>query len=220
MRIVIAEDAAVVREGLVQLLRDRGLDVVASVGDAEALLAAVAEHLPDAVVADIRMPPDHRDEGLRAALALRERYPRLGVLLFSQYVETRYADRLAATGMAGFGYLLKERVVDVGDFVDALHRVAEGGTALDPEVVSQLLAARGAGAHGQDGGLAALTDREHEVLALMAEGRTNAAIATALGISQRAVEKHTAGIFTKLRLPRTEDGHRRVLAVLRYLDGA
>ncbi|GGX31961.1 response regulator transcription factor [Streptomyces lomondensis] len=214
MRIVIAEDAAVVREGLVQLLRDRGLDVVASVGDAEALLAAVAEHRPDAVVADIRMPPTFRDEGLRVALALRERHPRLGVLLFSQYVETRYADRLAATGMSGFGYLLKDRVVDVGDFVDALHRVAAGGTALDPEVVSQLLFAR----HARDG-LSALTAREHEVLALMAEGRTNTGVASALGISQRAVEKHTAGIFTKLGLQRTEEGHRRVLAVLRYLKG-
>ncbi|NGN68748.1 response regulator transcription factor [Streptomyces sp. A7024] len=213
MRIVIAEDAVVVREGLVQLLRDRGLEVVAAVGDAEALLAAVAEHRPDVVVADIRMPPTHRDEGLRAALALRERHPDLGVLLFSQYVETRYADRLAATGMAGFGYLLKERVVDVGDFVDALHRVAAGGTALDPEVVSKLLAAR----HAADG-LAELTAREHEVMGLMAEGRTNAAIAIALGVSQRAVEKHTASIFTKLDLPRTDSGHRRVLAVLRYLQ--
>jgi DNA-binding NarL/FixJ family response regulator len=215
MRIVIAEDAAIIREGLVRLLRDRGLDVVASVGDAEALLDAVAEHRPDAVVADIRMPPDYRDEGLRAALALRERYPRLGVLLFSQYVETRYADRLAATGMAGVGYLLKERVVDVGDFIDALHRVAAGGTALDPEVVAQLLAAR-----RPEHGLSALTDRERTVLALMAEGRTNTAIASALDISLRAVEKHTAGIFTKLGLPRTEEGHRRVLAVLRYLEEA
>jgi DNA-binding NarL/FixJ family response regulator len=213
MRVVVAEDAAVVREGLVQLLRDRGLEVVASVGDADALLVAVDEHRPDAVVADIRMPPTHRDDGLRAALTLRERYPRLGVLLFSQYVETRYADRLAATGLAGFGYLLKERVVDVGDFVDALHRVAAGGSALDPEVVSHLLAARRTG-----DGLSALTAREHDVLGSMAEGRTNAAIATALGISQRAVEKHAANIFTKLALPRTEDGHRRVLAVLRYLD--
>ncbi|MEV7416046.1 response regulator transcription factor [Streptomyces sp. NPDC089919] len=215
MRIVIAEDAVVVREGLVRLLRDRGLEVAAAVGDAEALLSAVAEHRPDAVVADIRMPPTHRDEGLRAALTLRERYPDLGVLLFSQYVETRYADRLAATGMSGFGYLLKERVVDVGDFVDALHRVAAGGTALDPEVVSTLLAARQA-AHG----LAELTAREHEVLGLMAEGRTNAGIAAGLAISQRVVEKHTASIFTKLDLPRTEAGHRRVLAVLRYLQGA
>ncbi|MFI9600064.1 response regulator [Streptomyces sp. NPDC052043] len=214
MRIVIAEDAAVVREGLVQLLRDRGLDIAAAVGDAEALLEAVEEHRPDVVVADIRMPPTHRDEGLRAALTLRERYPDLGVLLFSQYVETRYANRLAATGMSGFGYLLKERVVDVSDFVDALHRVAAGGTALDPEVVSKLLAAQHT-AHG----LAELTAREHEVLGLMAQGHTNAAIAEGLGISQRVVEKHTASIFTKLDLPRTEAGHRRVLAVLRYLQG-
>jgi DNA-binding NarL/FixJ family response regulator len=212
MRIVIAEDAAVVREGLVQLLRDRGLDVVASVGDAQALLAAVADHRPDAVVADVRMPPTHRDEGLQAALTLRERYPELGVLLFSQYVEVRYADRLAATGMAGFGYLLKDRVLDVTDFVDALHRVAAGGLALDPEVVAQMLSAR----HARDG-LSALTARERDVLALMAEGHTNAAIASALEISQRAVEKHTASIFTKLGLPRTAQGHRRVLAVLRYL---
>lgn len=213
MRIVIAEDAAVVREGLVQLLRDRGLDVVAAVGDADALLDAVDAHLPDVVVADIRMPPTHKDEGLRAALELRLRHPDLGVLLFSQYVETRYADRLAATGMSGFGYLLKDRVVDVADFVDALHRVADGGTALDPEVVTRLLAAR-----RKEDGLSGLTSRERDTLALMAEGRTNTAIAAALGISQRAVEKHTAGIFTKLGLPRTEEGHRRVLAVLRYLD--
>ncbi|MEV6569397.1 response regulator transcription factor [Streptomyces kronopolitis] len=214
MRIVIAEDAAVVREGLVQLLRDRGLDIAAAVGDAEALLVAVEEHRPDVVVADIRMPPTHRDEGLRAALTLRKRYPDLGVLLFSQYVETRYANWLAATGMSGFGYLLKERVVDVGDFVDALHRVASGGTALDPEVVSKLLTAQHTAR-----GLAELTAREHQVLALMAQGHTNAGIAEGLGISQRVVEKHTASIFTKLGLPRTEAGHRRVLAVLRYLQG-
>ncbi|WP_326019835.1 response regulator transcription factor [Streptomyces endophyticus] len=214
MRIVVAEDAAVVREGLVHLLRDRGLDVVAAVGDAEALVAAVEEQHPDAVVADIRMPPTHRDDGLRAALELRERHPDLGVLLFSQYVETRYADRLAAGGLAGLGYLLKERVVDIDEFVDALHRVADGGTALDPEVVTQLLAARRSA-----GALSALTGREREVLSAMAEGRTNAAIADALGVSRRAVEKHTAAIFDKLNLPRTESQHRRVLAVLHYLDG-
>ncbi|WP_212914969.1 response regulator transcription factor [Streptomyces sp. TS71-3] len=213
MRIVVAEDAAVVREGLVQLLRDRGLDVVAAVGDAEALVAAVEEQRPDAVVADIRMPPTHRDDGLRAALKLRERHPDLGVLLFSQYVETRYADRLAAGGLAGLGYLLKERVVDIEEFVDALRRVADGGTALDPEVVAQLLAARRSAE-----ALSALTRREHEVLSAMAEGRTNAAIADALGVSRRAVEKHTAAIFDKLGLPRTESRHRRVLAVLHYLD--
>ncbi|ATL31073.1 response regulator transcription factor [Streptomyces formicae] len=213
LRIVVAEDAAVVREGLVQLLRDRGLDVVAAVGDADALVTAVEEQRPDAVVADIRMPPTHRDDGLRAALALRERHPDLGVLLFSQYVETRYADRLAAGGLAGLGYLLKERVVDIAEFVDALQRVATGGTALDPEVVAQLLSARRSAAS-----LSPLTEREHEVLSAMAEGRTNAAIADALGISRRAVEKHTAAIFDKLALPRTESQHRRVLAVLHYLD--
>jgi DNA-binding NarL/FixJ family response regulator len=213
LRIVVAEDAAVVREGLVQLLRDRGLDVVAAVGDAEALVAAVEEQRPDAVVADIRMPPTHRDDGLRAALRLRERHPDLGVLLFSQYVETRYADRLVAGGLAGLGYLLKERVVDIDVFVDALRRVADGGTALDPEVVAQLLAARRSAE-----ALSALTGREREVLSAMAEGRTNAAIADALGVSRRAVEKHTAAIFDKLGLPRTESQHRRVLAVLHYLD--
>ncbi|MFE0172293.1 response regulator [Streptomyces sp. NPDC059002] len=213
MRIVVAEDAAVVREGLVQILRDRGLDVVAAVGDADALVAAVEERRPDAVVADIRMPPTHRDDGLRAALTLRERHPGLGVLLFSQYIETRYADRLAADGLAGLGYLLKERVLDIDEFVDALHRVADGGTALDPEVVTQLLAAR----HTAEA-LAPLTAREREVLSAMAEGRTNAAIADTLGVSRRAVEKHTAAIFDKLGLPRTDAQHRRVLAVLHYLD--
>ncbi|MGW3273891.1 response regulator [Streptomyces kronopolitis] len=213
MRIVVAEDAAVVREGLVQLLRERGLDVVAAVGDADALVAAVEEQRPDAVVADIRMPPTHRDDGLRAALKLRERFPDLGVLLFSQYVETRYADRLAAVGLAGLGYLLKERVADIDQFVDALHRVADGGTALDPEVVSQLMAARRTAE-----ALSPLTTREREVLSTMAEGHTNAAIADMLGISRRAVEKHTAAIFDKLGLPRTDAQNRRVLAVLHYLD--
>ncbi|WP_037580398.1 response regulator [Phaeacidiphilus oryzae] len=215
MRVVVAEDAAVVREGLVQILRDRDLDVVAAVGDADALVAAVEELRPDAVVADIRMPPTHRDDGLRAALELRERHPELGVLLFSQYVETRYADRLAGgpSGLAGLGYLLKERVVDIDEFVAALRRVAAGGTALDPEVVAQLLAARRAAET-----LSALTGREREVLSAMAEGRTNGGIAESLGVSRRAVEKHTAAIFDKLGLPRTESQHRRVLAVLHYLD--
>lgn len=212
MRVVIAEDAAIVREGLVQLLRDRDFSVVAAVADADALLVAVDEHHPDVVVTDIRMP--QRDEGLRAALTLRERYPDLGILLFSQYVETRDADRLAATGMAGIGYLLKERVVDVEEFVAALRRVAAGGTALDPDVVTRMLGAR----HTRDG-LSRLSPREHDVLRLMAEGRTTAGIAGALDVSQRAVEKHTAAIFAKLDLPRTDEEHRRVLAVLRYLDG-
>ncbi|MFF1919859.1 response regulator transcription factor [Streptomyces sp. NPDC058221] len=212
MRIVIAEDSAIVREGLVQLLTERELDVVAAVGRADALIAAVGEHRPDAVVADIRMPPGHRDEGLRAAVELRRRHPGLGVLLFSQYIETRYIDVLLADGPAGIGYLLKDRVVDVDDFVSALHRVATGGTALDPDVVSRLLAARGA-----HEGLGSLSARERQVLEHMAAGLTNAAVAHRMEISQRAVEKHVASIFDKLGLERGENEHRRVLAVLRYL---
>ena len=214
MRIVIAEDAAVVREGLVGLLTDRGLDVVAAVGDPDALLAAVGTHRPDAVVADIRMPPTHRDEGLRAAAAIRHRHPGTGVLLFSQYIETRYADTLLADGAEGIGYLLKDRVLDVDDFVDALRRVVAGGTALDPEVVARLLAARTESAAA---GLDALTARERETLELMAAGLTNAAVAARMGVSQRAVEKHVATVFDKFALPRTAQEHRRVLAVLRYL---
>jgi len=213
MRVVIAEDSAILREGLVQLLALRGIDVAAAVGDAEALHSAVAEHEPDAAVIDIRLPPGQTDEGLRAAIAIRRERPEMGVLIFSQYVETRYASQLLAGDAAGVGYLLKERVVDIGEFTDALARVAAGGTALDPEVVSQLL---GAGRRGS--ALDALTAREREVLALMAEGRTNAAIAEAFVISERAVEKHVAGIFTKLGLPPSGPGHRRVLAVLRYLE--
>lgn len=209
MRIVIAEDAAVIREGLVQLLDDRGLEVVAAVADADALLAAVTEHSPDVVVADIRMPPTHRDEGLRAAVELRRRHPGVGVLLFSQYVETHYVDALLANGPSGIGYLLKDRVLDVDDFVEALHRVADGGTALDPHVVSRLLGARP--------GLDSLSVRERQTLELMAEGLTNAGIARRMTITQRAVEKHVAAIFDKLGLERGEDEHRRVLAVLKLL---
>jgi DNA-binding NarL/FixJ family response regulator len=205
MRVVIAEDAALLREGLIRLLEDRGHEVRAAVADGDALLAAVAEHRPDVAVVDIRMPPTHTDEGLRAALELRRRHPGTGVLVFSQYIETRYATQLLAGGAAGVGYLLKE-------FADALARVAAGGTALDPEVVGQLL---GAGRHAQ--GLAALTPREREVLALMAEGRSNAGIAAALVVSGGAVEKHVANIFGKLGLPPSEGDNRRVLAVLRYL---
>ncbi|GAA2084804.1 response regulator transcription factor [Streptomyces albiaxialis] len=215
MRIVIAEDAAVVREGLVGLLTDRDLDVVAAVGDPDALLAAVDEHRPDAVVADIRMPPTHRDEGLRAAAEIRRRHPGTGVLLFSQYIETRYADTLLADGAEGIGYLLKDRVLDVDDFVDALRRVVAGGTALDPDVVARLFAARASGAAAPR--LDALTPRERETLELMASGLTNTAIAARMEISQRAVEKHVATIFDKFALPRTAQEHRRVLAVLRYL---
>jgi DNA-binding NarL/FixJ family response regulator len=210
VRIVIAEDAAILRDGLTQLLATRGHEVVAGVGDAGALRAAVAEYRPDVAIVDIRMPPSHTNEGLRAAIELRGAHPGLGILLFSQYIETRYAAELLAGSPAGVGYLLKERVADIDDFVDALQRVATGGTALDPEVVSHLL---GADRRGLD----ALTPREQEVLALMAEGRTNAAIAKALIVSDRAVEKHIANIFTKLGLPPSESDHRRVLAVLRYL---
>jgi DNA-binding NarL/FixJ family response regulator len=212
MRVVIAEDSALLRDGLVQLLQLRGVEVAAAVGDAESLLERVAEHRPDVAVVDIRLPPTQTDEGIRAAVRLREEHPGTGVLVFSQYVETRYATRLLGDP-AGFGYLLKERVVDIGEFVDAMERVASGGTALDPEVVSQLF---GASRRGRV--LDALTPREREVLALMAEGRTNHAIAAALTVSERAVEKHIANIFLKLDLPPSDTGHRRVLAVLRYLD--
>jgi DNA-binding NarL/FixJ family response regulator len=212
MRVVIAEDAAMMREGLVRLLTDRGHAVTAAVGDAEALRSAVAADPPDVAVVDIRMPPTHTDEGLRAALELRRDHPDVGVLVFSQYVETRYATRLLADNPSGVGYLLKDRVADVADFADALARVAAGGTALDPEVVGHLLRA----SRHRDL-LAALTAREREVLALMAEGKSNAGIAAALVITAGVVEKHVASIFTKLDLPASDAANRRVLAVLRYL---
>jgi DNA-binding NarL/FixJ family response regulator len=211
LRVVIAEDAALFREGLARLIADRGHQVVAAVSDAGALIAAVAEHDPDVAVADIRMPPTHTDEGLRAAIELRRDHPRTGVLLLSQYIETVYAARLLGGNAAGIGYLLKDRVADVAEFADALTRVAAGGTALDPEVVSQLVRASRAG------GLATLTPRERDVLALMAEGRSNAGIADALVVSAGVVEKHVASIFGKLGLPPSEADNRRVLAVLRYL---
>src|SRR5215469_15471756 len=216
MRIVIAEDSAVVRAGLAEILADRGHVVVAAVGNAEDLRAAVGEHQPDVAVVDVRMPPGYTDEGLRAAIAIRRDHPRTGVLVFSQYIETRYtADLLGAAsgGAAGVGYLLKDRVADVGEFVEALSRVAAGGTALDPEVVTQLL-----GASRRTDGLAALTARERDVLALMAEGRSNSAIAGILVVSERAVEKHVSNIFSKLGLAPSDADHRRVLAVLRYLE--
>jgi DNA-binding NarL/FixJ family response regulator len=212
VRIVIAEDTAILRDGLVQLLRSRGQEVAAAVGDAPALLAAVAEHRPDVAVVDIRLPPDHTDEGVRAAVELRRLYPDLGILMFSQYVEASFATALLAHSSKGVGYLLKERVVDIDDFVDALARVASGGTALDPEVVTQLV-----GANRRPERAERLTPREAEVMALVAEGRTNAAIAGTLVIGERAVEKHVANIFTKFDLPQTDVDHRRVLAVLRYL---
>jgi DNA-binding NarL/FixJ family response regulator len=212
VRIVIAEDTAILREGLAQLLTMRGHEVVAAVVDATALVEAVAEHHPNVAVIDIRMPPTHTDEGLRAALRLRRADPTLGVLLFSQYVETSFVRELLADGSSGVGYLLKERVTDLDEFTSALDRVAAGGTALDPEVVTQLFGSR------RDG-LATLTPREREVLALMAEGRTNAAIARTLVVTERAIEKHVANIFGKLGLSVSDGDHRRVLSVLRYLEG-
>ena len=214
MRVVIAEDAGLLREGLTAMLADRGHQVCAAVGDAAALLAAVKEHDPDVAVVDIRMPPTHTDEGLRAALQLRAEHPGTGVLVFSQYIETRYATRLLEGNASGIGYLLKDRVADVAEFADALERVGSGGTALDPEVVSQLL-----GASRRSTGLASLTSRERDVLSLMAEGRSNAGIAAALVVSASVVEKHVASIFAKLGLPPSESDNRRVLAVLQYLGG-
>ncbi len=220
LRVVIAEDSAVVRAGLAEILADRGHVVAAAVGDADALRAAVAEHRPDVTVVDVRMPPTHTDEGLRAAIAIRRDHPGVGVLVFSQYIETRYAAELLGAGQAGrggsaagVGYLLKDRVADVSEFIEALSRVAAGGTALDPEVVTQLL-----GASRRADGLGTLTVREREVLGLMAEGRSNGAIAGLLVVSERAVEKHVGNIFSKLGLAPSDADHRRVLAVLRYLE--
>jgi DNA-binding NarL/FixJ family response regulator len=213
LRIVIAEDAALFRAGLTRLLEDDGHQVCAAVADGEALLAAVAGHRPDVVIVDIRMPPSYTDEGLRAALELRRTRPETGVLVLSQYIETRYAASLLHGSPAGVGYLLKDRVADVDEFTDAVRRVAAGGTALDREVVSQLLAA---GQHS--GTLDPLTPRERDVLALMAEGRSNTGIAAALFLAPGTVEKHIASIFGKLRLPASETDNRRVLAVLRYLE--
>ena len=217
MRLVIAEDSVILRDGLVALLTRRGHEVVAAVGDGEALVAevgrlAVLGELPDVVIIDIRMPPTFTDEGLRAALALRESSPELGVLLFSQYVETRFVSDLLTGGAEGVGYLLKDRVADVSEFLDALTRIAGGQTVLDPEVVSQLM-----GASRLDDGLGRLTPREREVLGLMAQGRSNTAIAENLFLSYGAVEKNVTSIFGKLGLPQDAGDHRRVLAVLRYL---
>lgn len=213
MRVVLAEDAVLLREGLVGLLERFGHTVVAAVGDCAALLAAVHEHAPDIVVTDVRMPPGFSEEGLRAALELRAENPRLPVLVLSQYVEQTYAaELLDSAGGAGVGYLLKDRIGDVREFIDALDRVAGGGTVVDHEVVRQLLARR------RDP-LERLTPRELEVLGLIAEGRSNASIAKELFVTEAAVAKHIASIFTKLDLPPAADGHRRVLAVLAYLRG-
>ena len=213
MRIVIAEDTALLREGLAGLLEDAGHSVVARVGEAETLLAVVEEHDPDLAIVDVRMPPTYEDEGMIAAAEIRSSHPRTAVLVLSQHVESRHAVELVGTG-AGFGYLLKDRVLDVDEFLDAAQRVADGGSALDPEVVKQLLSPP------QDDGLAELTAREREVLALMAEGRTNAGIAKQLWLTERTVETHVSSILGKLGLSNLVEGHRRVLAVLAYLRAA
>jgi DNA-binding NarL/FixJ family response regulator len=213
MRVVIAEDLALLREGIVALLRENSIDVVAQVEDGPALLRAIAGHRPDLAIIDVRLPPTFTDEGLRAAIEARYRQPELGVLVLSQYVETAYASELIGENTAGIGYLLKERVGDVRAFLDALQSVAAGGTVLDRQVVTQLLAARG----GTEDALSALTAREREVLELMAEGRSNAAIAESLVVTPGAVEKHITNIYAKLGLPACEVDHRRVLAVLTYL---
>jgi DNA-binding NarL/FixJ family response regulator len=212
LRVVIAEDLALLRDGLIRLLRDTGFEVAAAVGDGEAFLAAVTEHRPDVCVVDVRLPPDFHDEGVRAALEARRAIPGLPVLILSQYVEQTYAVELLGDGTGGVGYLLKDRVADVGEFVESVRRVAGGGTALDPEVVAELLVPT-----GPEDPLGRLSPREREVLALMAEGRTNHAIAGRLAISASAIEKHVSAIFGKLGLQASADDHRRVLAVAAHL---
>jgi DNA-binding NarL/FixJ family response regulator len=214
VRVVIAEDLALLRDGMVRLLAANGFDVVAAVADADALVHAVRQERPDVAIVDIRLPPSFRDEGLRAALELRRTVPETAILVVSQYVEHTYAaELLAGAGSSGgVGYLLKDRVIDVDDFVEAVRRVGSGGAALDPEVVAQLLGRRGTSA------VDALTPREQEVLRLMAEGRSNAGIAEALVLSVGAVEKHVRSIFQKLGLTQSDTDHRRVLAVLAYLQ--
>ena len=213
MRVVIAEDSVLLREGLVRLLDGAGIEVVEAVGDADELLRAVADHEPDLVLLDVRMPPTHTDEGLRAALVIRRQWPAMAVLVLSQYVEERYASELLATETRGVGYLLKDRIADVGEFLTALRRVAEGGTALDPEAVAQLLLRK------RSPPLARLSPRETEVLRYMAEGRSNAGVADLLMVSESAVAKHVNSIFTKLDLPMADSDHRRMLAVLTFLKG-
>ncbi len=211
-RVVIAEDSVLLLAGLTKLLESAGFEVVATAGDAAGLLAAVERELPDVVIADVRMPPTHTDEGIRAALVIRSQWPDIAILVLSQYVEERYAADLLSANTRSIGYLLKDRVADVAEFLDALRRVTEGGTALDPEVVAQLLVRRSGG-----DSLGDLTEREGAVLALMAEGRSNAEIGAVLVITDSAVSKHINSIFAKLGLHPGDAGHRRVLAVLRYL---
>ncbi|HKD88530.1 MAG TPA: response regulator transcription factor [Streptosporangiaceae bacterium] len=211
MRVVIAEDSVLLRAGLIKLLAAAGIEVMAAVSDADQLLAAVPVHKPDAVIVDVRMPPSHTDEGIRAALVIRRQWPEVAVLVLSQYVEERYAADLLSANTSSVGYLLKDRVADVDEFVSALRRVADGGTALDPEVVAQLLVRR------RNDPLDRLTPREHEVLTLMAEGRSNSAIAQTLVITDSAVAKHINSIFAKLDLQPDDGDHRRVRAVLRSM---
>jgi DNA-binding NarL/FixJ family response regulator len=213
VRVVLAEDSVLLRAGLTTLLTNGGFEVVAAVGDGEELLRAVADLAPDLAVIDVRMPPTHTDEGIQAALVIRRLHPKVAVLVLSQYVEERYATDLLSSSTNAVGYLLKDRVAHVDDFLDALRRVAAGGTALDPEVVAQLLVRR------RDDPRDRLTPREQEVLRLMAEGRSNTGIAGALRVSHSAVEKYVSNIFAKLDLPPTDTDHRRVLAVLKFRDG-
>ena len=215
LRTVIADDSVLLRDGLVRLLTDSGFDVVAAVGDADGLLDAVTEHSPDLCLVDVRMPPTHTDEGLRAAIEIRRRHPEVAVLVLSQYVEERYAGELLTGDVAGVGYLLKDRVIDVDDFLVSLRRVANGGSAIDAEVVSQIL-----GRSQRTSDLDRLTPREREVLTLMAEGLSNGGIADRLVVSNGAVEKHISNVFMKLGLDVEETSHRRVLAVLTYLRGS
>ncbi|WP_405072115.1 response regulator transcription factor [Kribbella sp. NBC_01510] len=213
MRVVIAEDSVLLREGIVRLLLEQDCTVVAAVGDGDALLKAVDEHRPDVCVVDVRMPPTFTDEGLRAALVIREQFPAIGVLVLSQYVEERYASELIGGNLGGVGYLLKDRVADVDQFIDGLRRVGDGGAALDPEVISQLLVRS-----RRVDPLAVLSPREQDVLRVMAEGKSNAGIAQALVVGEGAVEKHISNIFLKLGLAPTDGEHRRVLAVLKFLE--
>ena len=214
LRIVIAEDAAIMRDGLTQTLARRGHDVVAAVADADELIKAVGSHQPDVAVIDVRMPPTHTDEGLRAAMTIRRDHPGVGTLVFSQYIEARAAGELLASSPGGVGYLLKDRVADVSDFIEAISSVARGGTVLDPEVVRQLFAVS-----NRTDALGSFTGREREVLALIAEGRSNTAIASSLFISPGVVEKHVASIFAKLGLAPSDSDNRRVIAAIRYLQG-
>jgi DNA-binding NarL/FixJ family response regulator len=215
MRIVLADDSVLLREGMARLLAEAGFEIVGQAGNAEELMLKVRSWKPDVAIVDIRMPPTHTDEGLRAAKLIREEQPETGVLVLSQYVETAYAMELLSESAEGIGYLLKDRVADVTEFADAVRRVGEGGSALDPQIVSLLV-----GRSRADGPLDALTPREREVLELMAEGLSNAAIAARMFVTERAVEKHVTSIFAKLRLPTTGDSHRRVLAVIAFLDAA